>query len=165
MKTQLKYARKFIGSDTISAASWELYKDDASGQKLCGCFRLAWKTGSVVIHSLDLESDSVEQFYIKVRTIADLLQDFMYHLKGGIKRIDRGWLNPVETGATGSFAYCVTDEPVEMVYFELASCHSKLRIYQQDFDHRESMLVTLSELRSFIMRLLKAMEDLMQRSH
>lgn len=165
MKTQLKYARKFIGSDTISAASWELYKDEASGQKLCGCFRLAWKTDSVVIHSLDLESDSVEQFYIKVRTIADRLQDFMYHLKGGIKRIDRGWLNPVETGATGSFAYCIAEEPVEMVYFELASCTSKVRIYRFDFDHREAMLVTLSELRSFIMRLLKAMEDLMQRSH
>ena len=99
-----------------------------------GQFAVAWGDSYVVIHTLDATDalrDTCDQLYLdKLDKIIVSLSTFMDLLGTTNTGHCREWLNPIETGATGSVAFCYSVTPTEAtIYFELASCTEKIRFY------------------------------------
>ncbi|UAW53177.1 hypothetical protein pEaSNUABM30_00059 [Erwinia phage pEa_SNUABM_30] len=152
----------------MKAMNWEVYISAFSGRAY-GQFAVAWGASHMVIHTLDVTEcvrNNCDQLYIdKLDKIIECLNAFNGLL--GTTNIGhcREWLNPIETGATGSVAFChyVTDKEAN-IYFELASCTEKIRFYpapagkhklrnlktslvrleQELVKHRQAMLDTMS---------------------
>lgn len=74
----------------------------------------------------------------------------------------RVWLKSDCSGATWSYAYCHdTIGENHLVYFEIASCLSKIRIYPSDFDGSiPKMKRTLITLIKELDLLIKAFENI-----
>lgn len=127
--------RKFLGSSpSMKALSWEVFqstfRDVAYGQ-----FRLAWGASLVTIHTLDQTRPKCEHEYVeKLDKLIDALKTFTPILGTTNQAAFREWLNPIETSATGSVAYHYdVESPESIVYFEIASCDDKIRIYPHHF--------------------------------
>ncbi|QZE56261.1 hypothetical protein MPK67_gp064 [Erwinia phage pEa_SNUABM_32] len=117
----------------MRAMNWEVYVSPCSGLAY-GQFAVAWGAAHLVIHTLDATEQirhNCDQLYIdKLTLIIDCLNEFMDLLGTTNTGRRREWLNPIETGATGSVAYCYSvAEKESTVYFELGSCTDKIRFY------------------------------------
>lgn len=120
----------------MKAISWEVFLSNFSGSAY-GQFRLAWGASCVTIHTLDQSSraKSDTEYLEKLDKVVEALKKFSDILgKKGVQAAYRDWLNPLDTSATGSIAYHYDVDSAEtMVYFELASCDDKIRIYPHHF--------------------------------
>ncbi|QZE59640.1 hypothetical protein pEaSNUABM39_00060 [Erwinia phage pEa_SNUABM_39] len=117
----------------MKAVNWEVYVSPFSGRAY-GQFAVAWGSAHVLIHTLDATDsvrDNCDHLYIdKLTKIIDCLNSFMDLLGTVNEGRCREWLNPIESGATGSVAFCYSVSPKEStIYFELASCTDKIRFY------------------------------------
>lgn len=117
----------------MKAMNWEVFVSPISGTAY-GQFAVAWGSAHLVIHTLDATEairDNCDQLYIdKLTKIIDCLSAFNDLLGTTNSGHCREWLNPIETGATGSVAFCYSVTPKEAtIYFELASCTDKIRFY------------------------------------
>ncbi|UAW96551.1 hypothetical protein pEaSNUABM22_00063 [Erwinia phage pEa_SNUABM_22] len=118
----------------MKALSWEVFqstfKDVAYGQ-----FRLAWGASLVTIHTLDQTRPNCDYEYLeKLDKLIDALKTFTPIVGTTNQAAFREWLNPLDTSATGSVAYHYDVESTEsIIYFELASCDDKIRIYPHHF--------------------------------
>lgn len=126
--------RKFLGSSpSMKALSWEVFKGNLD--RAYGQFRLAWGSSCVTIHALDQTRTAYDHEYLeKLDKMIDALKGFTPVLGTKNQAAYREWLNPLETSATGSVAYHYDVASVEtIIYFELASCDDKIRIYPHHF--------------------------------
>lgn len=122
----------------MKAISWEVFQSVFSGTAY-GQFRLAFGASCVVIHTIHTQNLSkphkfVEEYLAKIDRVLEALNGFSPVL--GTKNFAsyREWLNPIESGATGSVAYHHdVDSDEALIYFELASCDHKVRIYPHQF--------------------------------
>ena len=133
-----------------------------------GQFAVAWGDSYVVIHTLDATEairDNCDQLYIdKLTKIIDCLNAFMDLLGTTNTGHCREWLNPIETGATGSVAFCYSVTPKEAtIYFELASCSEKIRFYPAPTGRNRlrTLKTTLERLRVELTNHRQAMLDTM----
>lgn len=160
-----KTGRKFLAkSPSMKAMNWEVYVSPFSG-KAYGQFAVAWGSSYVVIHTLDQTKCDCDQLYLdKVDKIIECLTAFSAVLGTTNTAHCREWLNPIETGATGSVAFCynVTDKETN-IYFELASCTEKVRLYPAPTGRNRlrNLKTIVDRLRNELMVHRKAMSDTM----
>lgn len=119
----------------MKAMSWEVFQSVFSGTAY-GNFRIAFGPSVITIHTLDQSKphEYVAQYAKKVEDVIEALRGFSPVLGTKNHASYRAWLNPQESGATGSVAYHYDVQSDEtLIYFELASCDSKIRIYPHQF--------------------------------
>lgn len=127
--------RKFLGSSpSMKSMNWTVETSLSSG-KASGQFSLAWGRSCVVIHTLGAVCPNADMEYVdKLNSVITAFKDFSLALANNTQTTFRDWLNPLETGATGSVAYQYSGTGDEtLIYFELASCDDKIRIYPYQF--------------------------------
>lgn len=119
----------------MKAMSWSVEIHNLSG-KAFGQFRLAFGASCVTIHTLGAVCTDPDKEYIeKLEIVIKALRDFSSAISKKNRIAFREWLNPLDTSATGSVAYHynTTSKEEPIVYFELASCDNKIRIYPYHF--------------------------------
>lgn len=162
--------RKFLGrSPSMKAISWEVFQSQR-GDGVYGQFRLAWGADCITIHALDQTRKDYEYEYLeKLDKIIEALKGYAPVLGTKNHASYREWLNPIETGATGSLAYHYdVVSPENLIFFELASCDGKVRIYPHHFGRQplrkmqsclDAIRVELVNHRASFVLLMKAIES------
>lgn len=111
-------------------------------------FTIRFKTSVVCIHSLDRDKrQEIPDYIVKIDKVISAANDFMKNLKSNEPVYYRDWLNPLESGATGSIAYCT--DPFQR-YFEIASCEDKIRLFVFSFKRKSTMQAMLKKLIKYL---------------
>lgn len=145
-----KAGRKFLGkSPSLDAIGWDVYVSPHTGRAY-GAFRLAVGSQFICIHTTDFKHipNSDVLYLNKLNEIIEGLDVFLKLLGTRNVASFRCWLNQITTGATGSLAYHhdpVTDPLEPLIFFEISSCTSTVRIQKTTYPKRGNRMRVLLE--------------------
>lgn len=146
--------RKFLtDSPNLKAIGWKTFLDD--NEKINAEFHIAWGPSFVYLHNDN--NRPILEFKEKLEKIQTNLNLMIKSLLNNEEHIPmKEWLNPEDSLFTGSVAWAIKTKSYptgeECVYFEIASCDDKIRIWQYQVG-RKRMITVLNNINKELLKL------------
>lgn len=149
--------RKFlIDPPNLKAIGWKAFIDD--NEKINAEFHIAWGSSFVCLHNDN--NKPISEFIEKLEKIKNNLNLMIKSLSNDEEHQPmKEWLNPEDSVFTGSVAWAIKTKNYppgeECVYFEIASCDDKIRIWQYQIG-RKKMITVFNNINNELLKLKKA---------
>lgn len=149
--------RKFLtDSPNLKAIGWKTFLDD--NDKLNAEFHIAWGSSFVYLHNDN--NRPISEFLNKLEKIKAHLNLMIKSLSNNEEHEPmKEWLNPEDSLFTGSVAWAIKRKSYipgeECVYFEIASCDDKIRIWQYQVGIKK-MITVLNNINNELLKLKKS---------
>lgn len=129
-----------------------------------GSFSLAVGASYIHIHALDENNVkcSDELYRVKLNGIIRYIDNYIKTLQDRDLDYMRTWLNPEDSGASGSVAYHHDAESqTKIAFFEIASCNQKFRLQMMTFTPAEydRHINLLSKIKNHLIQHVSAFEE------